>query len=411
MARMVSLVSPALLFVLAVVPPAEAPPSLTERPSAAEQEFIARHWQRPISPQGLAPPRFSPIERSLQPEACGACHPVQLSDWQTSLHARSMGPGVAGQLVEMRLREPATARSCARCHAPVAEQRPELLEANRLVPNPDFDASLEARGIICASCHVRGHEHFGPPRRDGTTAARAPRERLPHRGVTRTGAFLRSEFCASCHQFGPEGLALNGKPLENTYEEWRRSPAARRGWQCQHCHMPDRRHLWRGIHDPEMVRSGVRVTLQADRPRYRVGDQMRAQLTITTPGVGHAFPTYVTPQVRVRVELVDEGEGAVAGSIEERTIGREVTLDLSREIADTRIPSGGRFVFTYARRLENEGLRLRATITVLPDEFYTRFFDALLAAGAGAGEVEIREALEATRRSPYTLFVKELPLS
>ena len=113
----------------------------------------------------------------------------------------------------------------------------------------------------------------------------------------------------------------------------------------------------------------------------------------------------------MRAELVDEGDAAVEGSVEERTIGREVPLDLAREIADTRIPPGGRFVLTYARRLEREGLRLRVTISVLPDEFYTRFFDALLAAGAGAGAAEIREALEATRRSPYTLFVKELPLT
>jgi hypothetical protein len=229
--------------------------------------------------------------------------------------------------------------------------------------------------------------------------------------VTRTSAFLRAEFCAACHQFGAEGLVLNGKPLENTYQEWRGSPASRRGLQCQNCHMPDRRHRWRGIHDRDMVSSGVRITLRMNRPRYRVGEQIRAQLTIATPGVGHAFPTYVTPQVRVRAELVDAGDGVVAGSVEERNIGREVPLDLSREIADTRIPPGGRFVLAYARQLESAGLRLRVTITVLPDEFYTRFFDALLAAGAGAGEAEIREALEATRRSPYTLFVKELPLT
>jgi hypothetical protein len=101
----------------------------------------------------------------------------------------------------------------------------------------------------------------------------------------------------------------------------------------------------------------------------------------------------------------------VAGSVEARVIARRVPLDLSREIADTRIPPGGRFTLDYARRLEAVGLKLRVTVTVLPDEFYTRFFEALLAAGAGAGEAEIREALEATRRSAYTLYVKELPLT
>jgi hypothetical protein len=384
---------------------------LPRDPSAAEGDFIARHWRGLVPPQGPPPPTFTPIERSIQPEACGACHPVQFGDWQTSLHAKSMGPGVTGQLVEMARREPATARSCSRCHSPVAEQRPETVVDGQLVANPDFDASLRARGIICASCHVRRHEHFGPPRRDGFTANRAPRAQLPHGGVTRTSAFLRAEFCAACHQFGADGLVLNGKPLENTYQEWRGSPASRRGLQCQNCHMPDRRHRWRGIHDRDMVSSGVRIRLRMERPRYRVGEQIRAQLTIATPGVGHAFPTYVTPQVRVRAELVDAGNGVVAGSVEERSIGREVPLDLSREIADTRIPPGGRFVLAYARRLESAGLRLRVTVTVLPDEFYTRFFDALLAAGAGAGEGEVREALEATRRSPYSLFVKELPLT
>jgi hypothetical protein len=119
----------------------------------------------------------------------------------------------------------------------------------------------------------------------------------------------------------------------------------------------------------------------------------------------------VTPQVRVRAELVDADNQPVAGSVEERVIGRQVPLDLSREIADTRIQPGGRFILPYARRLRGAGLRLRVTVTVLPDEFYTRFFDALLVAGAGEGEAEIREALEATRRSPYTLYANDLPLT
>jgi hypothetical protein len=65
----------------------------------------------------------------------------------------------------------------------------------------------------------------------------------------------------------------------------------------------------------------------------------------------------------------------------------------------------------YARRLERTGLKLRVTVRVLPDEFYTRFFEALLAVGAGEGEAQIAEALETTRRSAYTLYEKELPLS
>src|SRR5437762_1261615 len=219
------------------------------------ESFVARHWRTPLSPQGPAPARFTPLEASLAPEACGTCHPAQLADWRTSIHAAAMGPGVAGQLAELRVREPATALGCQNCHAPLAEQMP--LVPGTLADNPAFDAALRTRGIPCAACHVRGHERFGPPRRDGSLASAAPRASLPHEGVTRTPAYLASSFCRGCHQFGPDGYALNGKPLEDTYEEWKASRFAAAGVQCQDCHMPDRRHLWRGIHDADMVRGGL----------------------------------------------------------------------------------------------------------------------------------------------------------
>lgn len=402
----------ALLFaLLGTDRPAAADARRVADVSPAEEAFIREHWKRPIPPQGEAPPSFSAIERSLDPASCGTCHPAQWKDWQSSLHSKSMGPGIAGQLVQMLRTDPATARSCFTCHAPLAEQAPLVRRPEGLRSNPLFDASLQAQGVVCASCHVRAHQRFGPPRRDGTLSDRVPRAELPHNGLTRTTAFLRSAFCASCHQFAPDGLALNGKLLENTFEEWRASPAARRGKQCQDCHMPDRRHIWRGIHDPEMVKSGLRITLSTGRARYRPGDTLRARLTVANTGVGHAFPTYVTPRVVVRAELLDASGERVAGSLEERAIGREVPLDLSREIADTRIPAGGRFVLAYARRIDRPGCRVRVTVTVYPDHFYTGFFTALLDSGAGEGEAQIREALEATRRSAFVVFQQEMPLT
>src|SRR5438094_8408422 len=182
------------------------------------QEFIRRHWSQPLVPQGPPPARFSPLEASLRPEACGSCHPAQLADWATSLHARSMGPGLVGQLVEMLESDPGSALGCLTCHAPLAEQAPRVADGARARANPVYDGTLGPRGLVCAGCHVRAHERFGPPRRDGSLASTAPRQPLPHHGVTRTPAFLSSEFCRSCHQFAPDGFALNGKLLENTYE-------------------------------------------------------------------------------------------------------------------------------------------------------------------------------------------------
>lgn len=175
--------------------------------------------------------------------------------------------------------------------------------------------------------------------------------------------------------------------------------------------MPDRRHRWRGIHDPEMVKSGVKIDVRLDRARHQPGQRVRATVTVASVNVGHYFPTYVTPQVVVRAVLVGSDGVARPETLSERVIGRQVPLDLSREIADTRIPPGGRFVLRYDRPLDRPGLVLRVTVTVYPDHFYTGFFTALLETGAGDGETEIRDALEATRRSPFEIFARDLPLT
>ena len=375
------------------------------------EEFLRRHWRRPLAPQGAPPARFTALEASLAPEACGTCHPAQLAEWRTSLHAQTMGPGVAGQLVEMLRSDAESALACLTCHAPLAEQAPLVAAGAATRPNPAYDAALGARGLACAACHVRGHARFGPPRRDGSLESAAPRATLPHEGATRTPAFLRSEFCQSCHQFAPDGFALNGKLLENTYNEWRASRFAREGTQCQDCHMPDRHHLWRGIHDPETVRSGLEIRATTGAPRYGVGETATATLRVTSTRVGHAFPTYVTARVILRAELVDAAGRVVAGSRRERVIAREIALDLSREIFDTRLLPGRSTALEYRVRVPAAGARVRLAVVVEPKAFYTKFFEALLAEGAGRGEAQIRQALEAARKSPFTVFLQELPLT
>src|SRR5262249_30128200 len=131
----------------------------------------------------------------------------------------------------------------------------------------------------------------------------------------------------------------------------------------------------------------------------------------TTAGIGHHFPTYVTARVVVRAGLVDAAGRETPASAEERAIAREVSLDLSREVFDTRIPGGGRFVFDYRRRVERAGLSLRVRVIVHPDHFYTRFFESLLRSGAGRGTAEIQKALEATRRSTFELYRRDVPLT
>src|SRR5947209_18743520 len=130
------------------------------------QEFLGRHWRRPLVPQGPRPARFSQLEASLQPEACGACHPVQLADWTTSLHARSMGPALVGQLVEMLESDPGSALGCLTCHAPLDEQAPRVADGPRARANPVYDATPRPRALLCAGRHLRAHPQLRPAPRD-----------------------------------------------------------------------------------------------------------------------------------------------------------------------------------------------------------------------------------------------------
>ena len=56
-------------------------------------------------------------------------------------------------------------------------------------------------------------------------------------------------------------------------------------------------------------------------------------------------------------------------------------------------------------------MTLRVTMTIHPDHFYTGFFKSLMASGPGVDPREIHAALEATRRSAFEVFRKDLRLT
>ena len=358
--------------------------------------FLDRHWARPLKAQGKPPAGFSAQEASLDSSSCAECHRAQFDDWKASLHSRAMGPGVLGQLLDMDPEAADEHQACLRCHAPLAEQASSLKDASR----KRRGGGLHEQGLVCAGCHVRGHARYGPPRRDGSTSK--PGERLPHGGWQASAAFSDSRFCAACHQFDADGFALNGKPLENTYEEWRASRHAREGRTCQSCHMPDRRHLWRGIHDAETVRGGV--TMETQAPTVASG-RITARLRLANTGTGHAFPTYVTPLVEMEIFQADVAGRPLAGTRRAQWIGRRVALDLSREIADTRLPPDEAAVLAYAQPAHPNAAMLVYRVRVEPDAFYAAFYrDALRQGATRAGRKMIEQALAAANASAYTLF-------
>lgn len=359
-------------------------------------DLSENYWRRPVPLQGKVPDGFTELESSLYPEDCGACHQLQYADWSESIHSIAVSPGLMGQITPSE--DPDFAISCYFCHAPLSEQQEYMIIDGEYKKNERFDKRLKGSGVNCAVCHLRGYKRFGPP----SISSRKPGK--AHGGFIESRFFEQSEFCAACHQFPEGATSFNGKLLENTYQEWLASPYPAKGITCQGCHMPDRRHLFRGIHDREMVASGVDIAVDEKID----GVQRGAVLTITNSGTGHYFPTYVTPLIVVKGALLDKKGVTMEASIKEEYVGRRISLDLSREIADTRIPPMGSFVFDYLPENINGAEKMSLEVWVYPDNFYNEFFKAILGGGFFSSKKEIETALAATESSPYLLFRKEI---
>ena len=363
------------------------------------ESSAADYWLRPIPEQGPAPADWPEIESSLHPEACGTCHTQKLADWSTTLHAGAYSPGLSGQLVNWEQSSPETVRSCLTCHAPLAEQSAWTAAADgSLSPNPTFDTELRDRGITCAACHVRGRQRYGPLLRDGS--AEPSPDDAPHDGVTRTAFFEDSRFCAGCHQF--EVPAPAGNSIQNTYKEWQASRWSEQGVPCQGCHMPDRRHLWRGIHDPEMVRSALTIEW-TDGPT--VG------LRVENSGAGHHFPTYVTPEVDVEITLLGAQRNPIEGATRSWLIARKVENrnGVWVELSDTRIAADE--VGSFVMEVEPGAEFVRATISVRPDVVYSSVFSQFLVGSLpDTSRVLLSDAAGRAGDSPFVIFDETVPI-
>lgn len=405
-------------------PPPPAPPAAPAKAMAAAvneaqaARFLADHWARPLAPQGPLPAALAAQGISLAPRTCAGCHGAQFEDWSQSLHSRAMGPGLMGQLINMPAHAREEHQDCLRCHAPLAEQADSLVAALTKPARQAAGAAgsvgsvgdarpLHEQGLVCAACHVRKNEWHGPPRRDGSQFSADPGA-SPHGGWQANSAFESSQFCAACHQFPDDGYALNGKLLENTYREWQDSRYATQGIACQSCHMPERRHLWRGIHDPEMVKKGIDI--RAEEVSTSNG-QVAARLSVTNTGVGHYFPTYVTPKVVISAFQQDAAGLKLPATEQQFVIGRQVSADLGREIADTRIAPDGKATFDYHRPRHAGARALVWQAQVQPDAFYLDLYVGLLRDGLGGKSRRlITQARDEAAASPYLVFDQLQPL-
>ena len=209
-------------------------------------------------------PHAEAFSRSAFPSAseCKSCHEQIYREWSMSGHAYAAISPMFHRFEQKinDLTQGTIGYFCLRCHAPVAT----TMELRR--DQPIWDGPTVFReGVTCVACHrvVQAHGKDHGERRiepgpveapivasaDGLGVELAkkhadyfkvktdPNDKRPgqlmHRRVIQFDQLSKSTFCVSCHQIAVEP----GIWLEVVWNQYRASPAWRKGITCQDCHM------------------------------------------------------------------------------------------------------------------------------------------------------------------------------
>lgn len=158
-------------------------------------------------------------------------------------------------------------------------------------------------------------------------------------------------FCAACHQGGP---VLHDKPLRDTVEEWRRTPAAAAGRSCVGCHPAG------AAADEAAVRAAFTPTVKVaiSESGWGVG---QVKLT-ATEAVGHRLPSTAGHALVVSLTQLDREGLGIEGTTERGTVGREVVGGV--ETVDSRLLPGEVWRLAYAQPLHDECVAMLARVEV-----------------------------------------------
>lgn len=349
---------------------------------------------------------------SLKAESCGTCHKDIYEEWKTSIHAQAY----EDPFFQAYWKKDRNVWVCLNCHTPLENQQPTLIKeiprgrVEKAVqePNPHYDPSYQKEAITCAACHVRDGVILGP---FDDSVAPHPTKFDP--------SFRTAQVCYRCHNVvsGPAQF-YNVGPC-GTYAEYEgKFFMKEKGFICQSCHMPEierpvavggpirpgRQHLWRGGHDPEMIKRAMAVQVRADPAVPKPGEQVRFTLTVINAGAGHKIPTG-DPDRHFTVGFsVRDGQGKVL-SRQLETMGRWILWQpVILEVYDNRLLPLASREYTFVAHMPTEsaqtaGLTLKATVRyhILTD---------------GQHEM-LQKKYGLTAKDPYafTIYEREVPLS
>ena len=309
---------------------------------------------------------------SLRAESCGTCHTAIYDEWKTSIHAQAY----RDPFFHAYWTKDKQTWVCLNCHSPLENQQPTLIteiprdRVERAVqtPNQQYDADYQHEGVTCAACHVRDGMVLGP---FDDAVAPHPTKADP--------TFRTTQLCYRCHSVvGGPAQFYNGGPC-GTYPEYEGGYWMKeRGFICQSCHMPEierpvatggpirrgRQHLWRGGHDPDMVKQAVDIKVVAEPAEPKPGDKVHVTLTLINAGAGHKLPTG-DPDRHFTVEFAVEDQGQKVLESQQETMGRWILWQPAIiELHDNRLmPLASRdYTFVYQLPKDVAGLTLTTRV-------------------------------------------------
>lgn len=312
---------------------------------------------------------------NLSAKECGACHQDFYNEWRTTIHSQAW----TDPYFQTDWQFDDKQHVCRSCHTPLDRQQPHTVLGYRdsdkwdpiLQDNPDFDPGLQHEGVTCAACHYREGKIVGVL---GITNAPHPVEKLEDPNLVcvrchivegdRWDTFFRFPPCGTVAEI-QSTLATSGNK-QFGQEKRQETPAVQKNiiigntgevaannvqvLGCVQCHMPlvkralvkggvernARQHLWRGGHEPQMVKKALAVRFSENTSS---GENTRVfKLRITNTGAAHYVPTgtpdrHLSVQLRLlneKNEVLDEKHDTIKRTV----MWRPFIVDLR----DSRLP-------------------------------------------------------------------------